>query len=213
MNKLHEITTESSRYWGMIRLYISLLLTAFVSTWITLGIGFTSNVLIMFTSQDFFWEEMAYSYPVSKLVWMAVLYVLAGGTFALAWYVYWRTLSSHSETRVIRCFPLQLLFAYVPLLLLFLQINPVYNPDQMIPLAAGEVKYFLCLGMSAVLLFPFYSIFTYRFVLHVNASPSRTIRLPLLLISFALIGIGLLPLLWRLAPYLYPELNNFPNLY
>lgn len=213
MNKTHEITTDSSRYWGTIRLFISLLITAFVSIWITSGIGFTSNVLVMFTSKDFFRGEFAYSYPASKLVWMAGQYVLAGGAFALAWYAHWWTLSSHSVTRVIRCFPLQLLLAYVPLLLLFLQINPVYNPDQMIPLTAGEVKFSLCMGMSAVLLFPFYSICAYRFVLRPNAPPSRPVRLLILLISFALIGLGLLPTLWRIAPHLYPGLNNFPNFY
>ncbi len=197
----------------MISLCSSLLVTAFVSTWIIVGIGFTSRVLIMFTSNNYFWGEEAYSYPAGKLIWMAGHYVLAGGALALAWYVYWWILSSHSETRVIRHFPLQLLFAYVPLLLLFSQINPVYNPDQMIPPSSGEIRFLLCMGMSAVLLFPFYLICIYRFVLRVNTAPNRTIRLLLLLISFALIGMGLLCLLWRIVPQLYPELNKFPIFY
>lgn len=213
MDNNNDITTGSSRYREMISLCSSLLITAFVSTWITLGIGFTSRILIMFTSNHYFWGDDAYSYPAGKLIWMAGQYLLAGGAFALAWYVYLWILSSHSETGVIRRFPLQLLFAYVPLLLLFLQINPIYNPDQMIPSSSGEIRFFLCMGMSAVLLFPFYPILIYRFALRVNAPPNRTSRLLLLLISFALIGMGLLPLLWRIAPQLYPEINKFPTFY
>lgn len=83
----------------------------------------------------------------------------------------------------------------------------------MSPSSPGEIRFFLCIGMSAVLLFPFYPIFLYRFVLRVNAPPKRTIRLLLLLISFALIGMGLLCLLWRIVPQLYPEINKSPNFY
>lgn len=74
----------------------------------------------------------------------------------------------------IRCFFLHLFFAYVPLLVIFLQLDPVYYPDTMIPSSAGEMTFFVCMAMAAVLLYPFYSIGVYYFVLRPAAPLAKS---------------------------------------
>lgn len=116
-----------------------------------------------------------------------------------------------SEDGRIRWFPLHLLFAYLTFVILFLQINPVYNPDAMIPASAGQSTFLVCMGMSVVVLFPFYSIGVYSFVLKPAARPKKRYRFLLLCLLFAAAGLALLPFLWHLAPSLYPGLLSFPE--
>ena len=116
-----------------------------------------------------------------------------------------------SEDGRIRWFPLLLLFAYLTFVILFLQINPVYNPDAMIPTSAGQSTFLVCMGLSVVVLFPFYSIGVYSFVLKPAARPAKGYRFLLFCLLFAAAGLALLPFLWHLAPSLYPGLLSFPE--
>lgn len=173
-------------------------------------IGGFSYFLLLFPASPYFWGEGAHDYPMSKLVWIGVHFLLAGGAFALPWLGFWWMLYGLAENGRIRLFPLHLLSSYLPLIGVFLLINPVYYPDAMIPSSAGEMTFFICMAMSAVLLFPFYSIGVYRFVLRPSTKPRKFYRFLLLCSVFAALGLLLLPLLWQLAPCIYPGLSNFP---
>lgn len=202
---------DPTRFLKNLRLLASLLITAFMQVFITLLIGGISSFLLLFTSNSIFWGEQAHVYPLSKLIQLAVHFLLAGGPFALLWLGVWLMLSGLSETGHIRHFVLHLIAGYAPLAVIFLQINPVYNPDAMIPSSAGETTFFLCMAMAAVILYPFYSIGVYYFVLRPAAPPRKVYRFLLLCCIFAMISLLLLPFLWHLVPHLYPAILDFPN--
>jgi hypothetical protein len=67
------------------------------------------------------------------------------------------------------------------------------------------------MGMSVVVLFPFYSIGVYSFVLKPAVPPAKKYRFLLLCLFFAAAGLALLPFLWHLAPSIYPGLLSFPE--
>lgn len=81
----------------------------------------------------------------------------------------------------------------------------------MIPSSAGEATFIVCMGMSAAVLFPFYSAGVYYFVLKPATRPRKRYRFLLLCSAFSLAGLALLPLLWHLAPGLYPGLLGYPE--
>ncbi|WNS42720.1 hypothetical protein [Paenibacillus sp. MMS20-IR301] len=202
---------DATRFLIFLRLLGSLIIIVFLQAIITLFAGFISALIIMFSS-GYFWGDLAHVYPPDKLVRISLSYLLAGGLFALPWLGVWWMLYGLSEDRRIRFFPLLMLFAYLTFVVLFLQVNPAYNPDAMIPTSAGESTFLVCLGMSGVVLFPFYSAGVYHFVLKPAARPRKRYRFLLLCLLFAVIGLALLPLLWQLAPQLYPGLLDFPDL-
>jgi hypothetical protein len=81
----------------------------------------------------------------------------------------------------------------------------------MIPSSAGQSTFLVCMGMSAVVLFPFYSIVVYYFVLKPTTRPRKRYRFLLLCLFFAAAGLALLPFLWQMAPSIYPGLLSFPE--
>lgn len=211
MDTLKETAPDPTRFLRNLRMLVSLLITAFCQVLITLFTGAMATILLIFSLSSLFWGEQAGLYPLGKLIRLAVHFLLAGGFFALPWLGVWWMLYGLAENGRIRCFFLHLIFAYVPLVIIFMQINPVYNPDAMIPSSAGETTLVLCMAMSAVVLFPFYSIGVNYFVLRPEAPPRKIYRFILLCAVFALLSLALLPLLWHLAPHLYPAIADFPS--
>jgi hypothetical protein len=183
----------------------------FAQGMITFFVGFFAAFSQFFSSR-YFWGDLAHVYPLDKLIWISIDYLIAGGAFALPWLGVWWMLYGLSENGRIHCFPLLLLFAYLTFVVIFLQINPVYNPDAMIPTSAGESTFLVCMGMSVVALFPLYSIGVYYFVLKPATRPRKRYRFLLLCLLFTVVGLALLPFLWHLAPQLYPGLRSFPDL-
>jgi hypothetical protein len=210
METLNGTSPDPTRFLKNLRLLVSLLVTAFLQGIITFFVGGMAYFFLL-SSYSLFWGEQANVYPLSKLIQIAVRFLLAGGTFALPWLGVWWMLYGLADNGRIRCFFLHLFFAYVPLVVIFLQLDPVYYPDAMIPSSAGEMTFFVCMAMAAVLLYPFYSIGVYYFVLRPAAPPRKIYRFILLCCLFTLIGLVLLPLLWRMAPHFYPGLADFPS--
>ncbi|MEK4061108.1 MULTISPECIES: hypothetical protein [Paenibacillus] len=210
METLNGTPPDPARFLKNLRLLVSLLVTTFLQGIITFFVGGMAYFLLL-SSYSLFWGEQANVYPLSKLIQIAVRFLLAGGAFALPWLGVWWMLYGLADNGRIRCFFLHLFFAYVPLLVIFLQLDPVYYPDTMIPSSAGEMTFFVCMAMAAVLLYPFYSIGVYYFVLRPAAPPRKIYRFILLCCLFVLISLALLPLLWRMAPHFYPGLADFPS--
>ncbi|WP_379147283.1 hypothetical protein [Paenibacillus sp. sgz500992] len=210
METLNGTSPDPTRFLKNLRLLVSLLVTAFLQGIITFFVGGMASFLLL-SSYSLFWGEQANVYPLSKLIQIAVRFLLAGGAFALPWLGVWWMLYGLADNGRIRCFFLHLFFAYAPLVVIFLQLDPVYYPDTMIPSSAGEMTFFVCMAMAAVLLYPFYSIGVYYFVLRPAAPPRKICRFILLCCLFVLISLALLPLLWRMAPHFYPGLADFPS--
>lgn len=201
---------ESAGFFRLLRLAVSLIMIIIAQGILTLFVGFFAAFMQFFSSR-YFWGDLARVYPLDKLIAIGADYLIAGALFALAWFGVWWMLYVLSGNGRIRCFPLLLLSAYSTFLLLFLQVNPVYNPEAMIPSSAGEATFIVCMGMSAAVLFPFYSAGVYYFVLKPATRPRKRYRFLLLCSVFSIAGLALLPLLWQLAPGLYPGLLGFPE--
>ncbi|MEK4325919.1 hypothetical protein MKX70_08575 [Paenibacillus sp. FSL R7-0312] len=210
MQTTNGTTPDATHFLYFLRQLVSLIMIVFAQGIITFFIGLLS-VFMMFFSSDYFWGDLAHVYPPDKLMYIGMDFLIAGAAFALPWLGVWWMLYGLSEDGRIRCFPLLLLFAYLTFVILFLQINPVYNPEAMIPSSAGESTFLVCMGMSAVVLFPFYSAGVYYFVLKPNTRPRKRYRFLLLCLIFAVAGLALLPALWHLAPSIYPGLLSFPE--
>ncbi|MEK4046455.1 hypothetical protein NSU18_22690 [Paenibacillus sp. FSL H8-0048] len=138
-------------------------------------------------------------------------FLIAGFAFALPWLGYWWMMYSLSGNGRIRGFFLLLLTSYLALIFICMQIDPVYNPEAMIPGSARESTFLVCMAMSAVILFPFYSLGVYIFVLRPVKRPRKRYRFLLLCLLFAVAGLVLLPFLWHSAPIVYPGLLSFPE--
>lgn len=210
MQATNGTTPDATRFLIFLRLIGSLIVIVLAQGFITLLVGGGSSFMLLF-STHYFWGDLAQAYPPDKLLWIGIHFLIAGAAFALPWFGVWWMLSGLSEDGRIRCFPLLVLLAWATLILIFLQIQPAYNPDAMIPSSAGETTFLVSKGMCAVVLFPLYSAGVYYFVLRPAARPRKRYRFLLLCLCSTVIGLALLPFLWHLAPQLYPGLLTFPE--
>ncbi|MGN7761991.1 hypothetical protein [Paenibacillus sp. 22594] len=204
-------TPDPTRFLRNLRLFVSLMVTAFFQIFFTPLAGAAVAILMLFSPHSIFWGNSTEAYSASDLLWMGGNFLLAGGAFALLWLGYWWMLYGLAEDRHIRLFPLHVLFAYFPLLFFLYQIDPGYDPMAMIVGNAGESTFMVCMAMTLALLFPLYSFGVYYFVLRPAGRPRKRYRFTLLCMVFAVIAIALLPVLWHIAPQLYPGLLEFPN--
>ncbi|WP_019915114.1 hypothetical protein [Paenibacillus sp. HW567] len=211
MQAINGATPDPARFLKNLRLLVSLMVTAFFQVFSSFLAGGISSILLLFTTNSIFWGEHADTYTFTELLWIGGDFLFAGGAFALPWFGFWWMLHGLAEDKRIRLFPLHVLFAYVPLVVMFLQVDPQYNPNAMIVGSAGESTLFVCMTMAAVLLYPFYSVGIYYFVLRPTAHPRKRYRFILLCMLFAVIAITLLPFLWHLAPRIYPGILEFPS--
>lgn len=88
METLNAASPDPARFLKNLRLLVSLLVTAFLQGIITFFVGGMAYFLLL-SSYSLFWGEQANVYPLSKLIQIAVRFLLAGGAFALPWLGVW----------------------------------------------------------------------------------------------------------------------------
>lgn len=212
MYTMDETPRSPARLTGGLRLLAALFIVMFAQGFITFLLGAFSAIFLFF-GESFAaagWDSSAL-FPWQDLPSILVFYLIPAAMYALCWFGVWWMQFEAAEDRRISWFPLRLLTACIPLVLLILQIKPSYNPDAMIPYGVGHATLTVCMGWSAVILFPFYSAGVYYFVLKPDMRLRRRYRLLLLLLVFALLALPLLRLLWEIAPSLYPSLLEYPD--
>lgn len=211
MSAAKETAPDATRLLKALEMLVRLIGLAAAQVFITFSVGFLAGFALLLPS-GYFQGELSHSYPPGKLIWIGAVFLIAGAVFALLWLGVWRLLCGLSGDGRLRYFPLLLLTAYAIFVLLFMQLDPVYNPEAMIPGSAGESTFLVCMGMSGLVLFPLYSAGVYYFVLRPSSQPStkRMYRYLLLCLVLAAAGLALLPFLWQLAPRIYPGLLTYP---
>lgn len=103
METLNGTSPDPTRFLKNLRLLVSLLVTAFLQGIITFFVGGMAYFLLL-SSYSLFWGEQANVYPLSKLIQIAVRFLLAGGAFALPWLGVWWMLYGLADNGRIRCF-------------------------------------------------------------------------------------------------------------
>lgn len=211
MQNPDETVRSPAWLFGALRLWAALLILMLAQGFITFLLGAFSAIIL------FFGEGLAARgwdssplFPWRDLAPLAASYLIPAAMYALCWFGVWWMQFEAAEDRRISWFPLRLAVACIPLVLLILQIKPSYNPDAMISYGVGHSILIVCIGWSAVIMFPFYSAGVYYFVLKPDMRLRRRYRLLLLLIVFTLLALPLLRLLWEAAPSMYPSLLEYP---
>lgn len=202
---------DATKLFRALELLVQLAGLAVAQMFITFTVGFLAGFALLLPS-GYFQGELSHAYPPGKLIWIGAVFLMAGAAFALLWLGVWLLLRGLSGDGRLRYFPLMILTAYAAFVLLFMQLDPVYNPEAMIPGSAGESAFLVCMGMSVLVLFPLYSGGVYYSVLRPSALPGtkRIFRYLLLCLGLAAVGLALLPFLWQLAPSIYPGLLTYP---
>ncbi|WP_151733813.1 hypothetical protein [Paenibacillus tengchongensis] len=207
-----ETPRSPARLFGALRLLAALVIVMFAQGFISFLLGAFSAIFL------FFGEGLAARgwdssplFPWRDLAPLAASCLIPAALYALCWFGVWWMQFEAAEDRRISWFPLRLAFACIPLVLLILQISPEYNPDAMIAYGVGHATLIVCMGWSAVILYPFYSAGVYYFVLKPDMRLRRRYRLLILLVLFALLALPLLRVLWEIAPTLYPSLLEYPD--
>jgi len=212
MHAANEPSRNPAKILGNLRLAGSLLFSAAFQAFTLATAGTVLALMLFYSTSPYFQGDWANVYPLRKLTWIAVHFLLTGAPLALIWLGFWWMLYGLAEGGIIRLFYLHLLFAYLPLAGALLLINPAGSPGAMVPTFAGEVTFGISMALTAAVLFPFYSIGVYRFVISAAVSPRWKIgRFLFLCLIFSVIGLGLLAVIWPLAPQLYPGISSFPS--
>ncbi|WP_150270407.1 hypothetical protein [Paenibacillus tepidiphilus] len=212
MHTMDETPRSPARLSGALRLLAALFIVMFAQGFITFLLGAFSAIFLFF-GESFAapgWDSSTL-FPWQGLPSIAVSCLIPAAMYALCWFGVWWMQLEAAGNKQISLFPLRLAAACIPLILLILQIKPSYNPDAMIPYGVGHSILIVCMGWSAVILFPFYSAGVYYFVLKPDMRLRKRYRLLLLLLVFALLALPLLRLLWEIAPSFYPSLLEFPD--
>jgi len=165
-------------------------------------------IIIMITPETF-WKIS--SLPSGHSLTVIKIWVLTLGLiYGLVWYVYWWMVNALNSRNQIPAFTAQVLAAWLPLLAVLYFINPVSNPDAMIPISRAEITFNLSLIMTAAALFPCYSYMIYKFVI-LPDNGKKFAKPVMLWILFSAASVSLLPVFWELAPSIYQGISDFPH--
>ncbi|RNB74426.1 hypothetical protein EDM56_31120, partial [Brevibacillus fluminis] len=118
--------------------------------------------------------------------------------YASVWYAFWWGVTQHG----CRWFYWKVAFAMAPLAVALVLFNPHQDPQAMIPLSAGEMKFRFSAIATGTVLFPLYAIALRTFVFREDGQTmwKRTI---LACLALMLIGCLAFAASWYLMPLLY----------